>query len=298
MAIEKEIWRADIVKNLFADGSFAANSQNHSEYVNFKTVHVPNAGAAPNVEMDRSVFPSSISTRTDNDLYYQLHEFTSDAIRISNAEQVELSYNKRESVISASRAKITEDVESFVLQSWVPTGYTKVVTTGSNVVAHLADCTNNRKAVTIADILAVKKQFDKDNIPMAGRFAILDYEMMAQLLSALTENQYHAFLGSANAQTGVVGELYGFKFYQRSVALRTIAAGTSLATSNAATDAAAGLFWQRDCVSRALGNVEIFDRENDPTYYGDIVSALVRAGGSYCRYDKKGVVVLYQGTPV
>ena len=65
----------------------------------------------------------------------------------------------------------------------------------------------------------------------------------------------------------------------------------------APTDCAAGLAWQKDCVSRALGQVEAYEDTKNPSYYGDIFSFAVRAGGSSIRSDKKGVVLLYQGTP-
>ena len=45
-------------------------------------------------------------------------------------------------------------------------------------------------------------------------------------------------------------------------------------------------------MSRALGEVKMFDSMDNPTYYGDIYSFLMRAGGSYRRYDKKGIYVI------
>ena len=49
MALQVQIWIKSIIENLFADNSFASKSVDHSEFVNEKTVHVPNAGAAPSV---------------------------------------------------------------------------------------------------------------------------------------------------------------------------------------------------------------------------------------------------------
>ena len=44
--------------------------------------------------------------------------------------------------------------------------------------------------------------------------------------------------------------------------------------------------------------MKAFENEGDATYYGDIYSFLVRAGGRIMREDKKGVIALVQGTPV
>lgn len=297
MALTKEIWLNAIVGNLFADNSFIARSLDHSAFVNNKTVHVPNAGSKPSVTKGRNTFPATVHTRTDNDLSYTIGEFTTDPFRVPNADKIELSYDKRESIISSSRSALIEAIHDDVIKSWVPASYEKVATTGSNAAAHQTTATGNRKKVIVADILAVKKIFDKNDIPQNDRCFMLDYEMYNQLLDALTANQYNAFLASADAKKGTVGQLFGFDFYMRSNVLRVIAAGTSLASEAAATDAAAGLAWQKDCVSRALGESELFEEAKSPLYYSDVFSLLVRAGGSYSRYDKKGVVVLYQATP-
>ena len=66
----------------------------------------------------------------------------------------------------------------------------------------------------------------------------------------------------------------------------------------AATDLAAGLAWHENSVCRALGEVNAFENEKDPTYYGDIYSFLVRAGGRPMRQDVKGLVAIVQGESV
>jgi hypothetical protein len=44
----------------------------------------------------------------------------------------------------------------------------------------------------------------------------------------------------------------------------------------------------------AVGSVKIFSNADDATYVGDVVSGAIYAGGSYRRYDKKGVVPIIQ----
>ena len=72
MALNREIWIHDIVEGFVPDDSFLAKSVDHSEYVDNKTVHVPQAGAEPNTTKNRSVFPATIKTRTDGELTYDL----------------------------------------------------------------------------------------------------------------------------------------------------------------------------------------------------------------------------------
>lgn len=257
MALEKEIWINSIIEGLYADNTFAAQSVDHSMWVNNKRVHVPNAGTGPNVVKNRTTLPAVITTRTDTDLEYDMATFTTDPIRIPHSETVELSYNKRESVISVSRATLTEKVHDALLADWI--GGAATVTAGADVKA---------------TILAIKKQFDKDNVLQAGRCLLLDADEYNDLMNILTDVATANFLAGADPVTGTVGKYYGFNIYTRSTL-----DGTQK-----------GFAWQKNAVSRALGQTEMFENEKDPTYYGDILSFLIRSGGAVVRTDGKGVL--------
>ncbi len=297
MALQTQIWINSIVELLFADNTFAARSIDHSAFVTDKTVHVPNAGSAPSVVKNRSVFPATAAQREDYDLTYDINEYSTDPVHIQDAERVELSYNKRESVLKQMKSALADKAHIDLALSWVPSGYAKVGTSGAAAPAHMPSSTGNRQAMTKADVLAVKNLFDLDDIPQTGRCMLLDAVMYNQLVASLSESEANAFNASVNAQRGILGRLYGFDFYMRSSVFRVAANGASMASSASATTSAAGLAWQEDCVSRAMGNHELFENEKDALYYGTVMSALVRAGGSSIRNDKKGVVVIYQTTP-
>jgi hypothetical protein len=299
MALQKEIWINSIIEGLFADNSFAARSVDHSGFVNNITVHVPNAGAPPAVVKARASYPATVTSRTDADLTYNIEEYTTDPIRISNAEDVELSYNKRESVLKGAKQALADAVYGDLIYKWIPSSGTTLATSGAAAAPYIAAATGLRNALVKSDILSLRKQFDVWNTPQEGRVLLLDAVMYSQLLGDLTDTEAAAFLASASAQTGVIGRLYGFEVMMRSQVAKTTAAGVAKAwtAATAATDAAAALAWHTGTVSRALGANELFESESDPLFYGYILSALVRAGGNYVRSDKKGVVLLYQGTP-
>lgn len=297
MALQTQIWINSIVELLFADNTFAARSIDHSAFVTDKTVHVPNAGSAPSVVKNRSVFPATAAQREDYDLTYDINEYSTNPVHIQDAERVELSYNKRESVLKQMKSALADKAHIDLALSWVPSGYAKVGTSGAAAPAHMPSSTGNRQAMTKADVLAVKNLFDLDDIPQTGRCMLLDAVMYNQLVASLSESEANAFNASVNAQRGILGRLYGFDFYMRSSVFRVAANGASMASSASATTSAAGLAWQEDCVSRAMGNHELFENNKDALFYGDVMSALVRAGGSYIRNDKKGVAVIYQVTP-
>lgn len=298
MALQVQIWIKSIIENLFADNSFASKSVDHSEFVNEKTVHVPNAGAASSVVKNRTTFPAAVTTREDVDLSYDIDEFSVDPIRIPNADKVELSYNKRESIIRGSRNKLADDIHASLIYSWIPSGVNTIFTEGAAVTAHIASATGNRKSMTKASVEAAQLLFDSQNIPQTGRYMLLDAYMYNQLKNSMTNNEVVAFLAGADPEKGVIGEYAGFRFYKRGQVAKTTKAGVLKEWNAAAdaTDSAAGIAWQEDCVSRALGASILFDDEGNPLYYGDIISFLQRAGGSYIRSDKKGVALICQAT--
>lgn len=262
MPLQKEIWIDSILNGLFAENSFLNYSVDHSEFVSNHVVHVPNAGKESKVEMDRASRPATVSKRDDSELTYQLHEFTTDPVLIENAEEVELSYNKRESVISVDRAHLQEKVGEYILSQWMPTKDSqKLKVTGK---------------VTAGNISALQRAFNKAKIPQMERVILLGADAYGDLLDNLTTSQASAFLACADAQKGVVGNLYGFSFLDPRYAL----------------DGALGLAWHAKYVCRALGEVKMFEETDSPTYYGSMFSFLLRAGGAKMETDEKGVMSL------
>ena len=140
-------------------------------------------------------------------------------------------------------------------------------------------------------------RMDKQDLPATGRYLIIDSDMYADLLDSLTEANRMAFLASADVSKGTVGRLYNIDIFSRSTVLRMKANGELITTPDGgdATEVAAGFAWQKSCVSRAMGKIEMFASEKDPQYYGDIYSFLMRLGGSHRRYDKKGLFLVAEG---
>ena len=140
-------------------------------------------------------------------------------------------------------------------------------------------------------------RMDKQDISKTGRYLILDSDMYGDLLDSLTEAGRFAFLASADVAKGTVGRLYGIDIFSRSGVLRMKANGEIITEPNGgdATEVAAGFAWQSGCVSHALGEAKMFSSMDDPTYYSDIYSFLLRVGGSHRRYDKKGIFLVAEG---
>lgn len=301
MAIQKEIWQDHIVGNLFKNNEFLLASTDASQFVlQGKVVHIPQAGATTNVEKNRSAVPATVLQRTDSDVTYALDEYTTDPILIPNAENFELSYNKRESVLGEYESSLRETIAENILVAWSPTGTTGNIirTTGTTTASHLDGTVGNRKKFTVTDLKYAQLQLNKQNIPMEGRYALISADMFQQLTDDMSATQYRDFSAAYDVQNGVLGKLFGFNIMMRGSVLSFTDDTNPLAkdydAAAAADDNDGVLCWQQSAVERAVGQVSFFERVGDPAYYGDIYSVSVRMGARRRRGDAKGIIAIVQ----
>jgi hypothetical protein len=299
MAVQVELWKPEIIQGLYKDNEFLMRASNADEYVLAgKVVHIPQAGAPASAQRNRTSYPATAVRRTDTDIVYTLDEYTSDPTHIPNADTVELSYDKRASVIRENIANIKDMIANDFLYNWalnVPAAKTLLTTGAPSVSAIPSGATGSRKIMTEADFRRARTVLGNDNVSKTGRVAVITEEMLDQLQS--DNNLKYAFQQVINLKEGSVGRLYGFDIYVRSTVGTQTTGGTSgvLKLPEAAvagTDDAFGLFYQEDCVERALGEVTLFDDLSNPLYYGDLYSFLIRAKGRNRRADNKGIVKL------
>lgn len=305
--VQVEVWQDSIVENLFKVNPFMNYAFNGDEYVLAgKVVHINQAGAKPTVVKNRTELPAPIAKRTDTGVTYELAEYTTNPTVITNAEEVETNYDKRNNVLMEHYETLFELVGDWMLYDWFTglnsagnaqvTG-TIIRTTGGAVLSHTTAATGNRKKLLKDDLKAASVVMNKANIPKADRYAILDSEMYAQLMDdADLIKRDGAFGGEVNLKEGVVMKLYGFNIMERSTVLVFDNTATPVikapGAAGAAADNAGVLCWQKNAVERALGEVKFFEAADVPEYYGDIYSALLRAGGRPRR--TAGVVAIVQ----
>lgn len=301
MAIQKEIWQDHIEGNLFKNNEFLLASADVGQFVlQGKVVHIPQAGALPTIAKNRSSLPATVVQRTDTDITYTLDEYTTDPILIPNAETFELSYNKRESVLSEYEASLRQTIADNLLIDWSPSGSIGTIlrTTGGSTPTTLTGTTGNRKKFTVVDLKAAQLQLNKQNVPMEGRYALISADMFQQLSDDMSATQYRDFSAAYDVKDGAIGRLFGFNIMIRSGVTTYDNSGSPVVNpygaTPAATDNDAALCWQTGAVERALGQISFFEKTGDPTYYGDIYSVAIRMGGRIRRQDAFGVVAIVQ----
>lgn len=321
MAVTPEIWIKDIEGNLFKDDEFIQKSVDESQYVVGGTVvHIPQAGSPSGAKRNRQSLPASISKRVDVDVTYPLDEITTDPRLITNAEMVELSYDKRQSVLMEDQRYINQLVADSMLNNWKPQFYIKA--SGEAKSENLIYGTGTRTGVKYEDFVKAKTIFNKWNMPKEGRYVILNTEVYRSLCDDVKELASEHITAVYDPTSGQLSKLEGFTIYERSTVLMASAVSGLTAVQNtpyftygdnssiysvedyiaiesseesaADTACGVGLFWSDIAVSRAVGDTKMFDDSGNPTYYGDIYSFLVRCGGRARRADGKGVLGIVQ----
>jgi len=301
MAINKELWVAEVKDQLFEGAEWVRRSTNHDAYVNNSIVHVPNAGSLPAVQVNPSSFPLTISQRTDNDLTYSLKQIGTEPTLIQDWEAFQISYDKQSSVLRQHAGKINERVALEAAQAWAVSGTSDAAriirTSGSNGTTLAPGATGTRKKLTYAEITKAAERMDRDKVAKAGRILVLDTGMYWELFSDTNLIQTD-IMGRVTLPEGVINRLAGFDIYVYNAPVVYNNASDpvkkAIGAATATTDNLAGLFFQADTVSNALGAINIYADENKPEYYGSVFSAMVLHAAAIIRTDRAGVGAIIQ----
>lgn len=288
MALQVEIWAPDVKEFIAKDNEFINYcSIEDANVLAGKVVHKPQSGGPTAVVRNRAVFPATVVTRTDTDLTYEIDEFTTDPFYLPHKDTVELSYDKRMSMLRENVVNLKEVAANNLLYRWaenVPGGK-KINTTGTANAGGF-------KKLTKEDFIKAQNVLNNDGVAKEGRYMLITSDQLADLLSDTTLTGY--FQSPINLEGGVIARMFGFNLLERSTVIK-LTAGQAVKLPEAAAaggDIYGALFWQREWVERAWGDIKLFETIDDPTYYGDIYSLLVRLGGRCTRGDNKGVGIM------
>jgi hypothetical protein len=299
------LFTTEIVPNLFPATGFMTRAKRDDDKVSGNTVELQNAGAVPNVEVNRTILPAPISQRSDTPHNYEMEELTSDPNLLRSIEELlEIGgKTKRADLLKDHILAIREKMAKRALVKWATGVTAKVASTGTSraVESKNGIQTGNRKAVTIADIAKVQQYFHKtdvlpENDDLNG-VAVIPYSMKTDLLQiAQFTDADKAGAGRSSIPSGVLARAFGFDWYVRSEAI-LLDNGDALKAADAAeavADQNAAVFYSPNYVRLAVGNTLASVSAYREEYYGHIMSALAMFGASPARNDKKGIVILFE----
>lgn len=267
MGVQTETWKNELLKKFRAMGShFDGVPDYSSDVVKGKIIHLADIGADPDVLVNNTSYPISSVERTDSDLPMTLDLLETVNTKIPYQSLFNLPYDKRQSVIDQHKEVLHEtyiDKGTHAVAPSVDSAHTPViVTTGA------AKPGTGRYALTIKDIISLKRKFDDLKVPKVGRRLILCPEHVEDLLnvSESFDKQYNV-----DRKEGKIGRLYGFDVYEyptMPVYDPAVSTGTKKAYGAAVldTDAVASIAFYTPRMFKALGEIMPFlrDAKDDP----------------------------------
>lgn len=319
MAIQTQVWAADIHEALYAGVPFLTESDDHSAFLNYRTVNVPQMGASPTVVKNPATYPLTIARRDDNVQAYNIDFYAMQPIVVPMEEEQWDSFDKRQSVSRTQLLALTERVGVDLLFAWATNtaGNTLIPAaaadgTGPRVTVAGTLATGNRRPLATADLGRLAARMDNDKIPKQGRKLLIPSDVYYTVLLNFDEvrraDAYNAGRPS-NLSTGIVAQLYGFEIMTYPSSLVPAYNGTTFARLGqdaitglptggaAATNSYALMAWHPGFVARALGSINTIINANAPGYSGGtVIESNLLFGGSKLRTNDLGIYSLILGT--
>lgn len=265
MAIEQSIWVKQIQKNFYPDSSFLKETTDFSGFVNANMINIAEAGIDPKVLINNTTYPVPMAVRVDNNAELPLDEFATENTIVREAEKVQLSYDKVESVIFSHRLSLQTACATKAAHAIAPADhgdYTPIIKTTGSV-------RNGVKSLTVADILDLKAVFDEMDAPLDGRILVLTSDHVRDLMLS----DLDCFKDIADLVNGQPKRFAGFSIYPFTKCPSYDESGQKKAfgAASAENDRKASFAFCKSEVMRADGEFKMFSRLSDPEERGDII---------------------------
>lgn len=203
-----EVWTGEMVKKFRHDdaASFLEKVPSYDQYAMNDVIHLVDVGADPDVLVNNTTYPIDVQELPDQDIAISLNKFQTKATKVTDDELFAITYDKMASVTERHKAVITETKHDMALHAFGPAANTAntpvVLTTGA--------LDGSRKALVRADIVTLKKKFDKLKLPTSGRILVLCSDHVNDLLATDQKFQEQYY----NYTTGKIANLYGFEVHE------------------------------------------------------------------------------------
>jgi hypothetical protein len=204
--LRTEVWINQLTKNFYSDSSFLKYTKDFSQLVDNHAINMTEVGVDPEVLINNSTYPISVTQRTDTPLRMELDKFETENTLVRSPEVIEYSYDKLESVIMGHRNVLRARTAEKAAHAYAPTEnteFTPIITSSGAII-------NGRKRLLVEDILFLKERYDKVDIPYENRYLILHPSHLSDLI--LTDMK--SFKDIADIKNGLPQRLAGFNILQ------------------------------------------------------------------------------------
>lgn len=268
-----EIWTGEMIKAFRTTPEalgWMQRIRSYNQYVNQDVIHFVAIGGDPAVLVNNTTYPLSITALTDADKPISLDKFSTVATPVTKDELHASSYDKMSSVLERHREALREKIAQRAIHAIAPdenaTDIPVIKTTGAS--------DGTRLKMTFADLLTLKRKFDKMGIPAQDRILVLCSDHVNDLLE--TEQKFKEHY-NINQTDGKICRMYGFDIYEYDgTPYYTMSTGKKLAWGAvpADTDARASVAFYAGRMMKAYGSTEFYHSEasKDPLYHRNLVN--------------------------
>ena len=260
--LQTEVWVAGIKENPIPDNSFVFQSVDLSQYVEHNKLHLAEAGVEPTVHEDyfaTSNTPLPITDIADIGNEVVLHTYSTEQTRHRDLQEIELSYDRRSSVIKRHRVSLAKNMGKRAAYAWAPKqddAWNKVL--------------NLSSSDSVIDAIIDLKQFMEENDILEGVNICFTPGHFARIRKE-DKRLYKDILNEK--------EMYGIKVFQYSQNPLYTSAGVKkpFGATKENTDKRASFMWVTDEVFRCFGDVEMYATLRDSGLQADTLSFAQRA---------------------
>lgn len=265
--LNKQIWTNQIQEKFYPETSFLNFARDFSTMVKNDKINMADAGFDPEVLINNTTYPIKIEKREDTPISIELNLFETTNTLVRKPEAIEYSYDQLESVIYGHRMALQTKTAVKAAHAYAPTENsvnTPIITTTGE------DNGEGFKRLTVRDILKLKKGYDFLNIPFDMRYLVLDPNHLEDLILF----DLKAFKDITDFVNGKPKRFAGFnilEFTQTPKYNATTLVKKPFFEEEAETDTFSSFAFCSSEVMKADGNVDMYERYNDPELRGTVV---------------------------
>lgn len=260
--LQTEVWIAGIKENPIPNNSFVYQSVDLSQYVEHNKLHLAEAGVEPTVHEDYFATannPLPVANIEDIANEVVLHTYSTEQTRHNELQEIELSYDKRSSVIQRHRTSLAKNIGKRAAWAWAPqknNEWNKVLNLSAN--DSILDA-----IIDLKSFLESKDIYDGINICLnSDHFARIRKEDKKLYKDILNEEQ-----------------MYGIKVFQYNQTPLYTKDGEKkpFGATKDTEDKKSSFVWVTDEVFRCFGDVKMYPTLRDSGLQGDTISFAQRA---------------------
>lgn len=253
-----EVWTGELVKRLNAGlrADFLNGIPDYSAKAENEVIHLVDVGGDPDVLVNNTTYPIPVQDLDEADIAIGLDKFQTKPTRVTDDQLYAISYDKFSADVERhGNAILTVKYKkaAHALAPYSHTDKTPVIPTSGDADAA------GRKKMTVKDIIALKRAFDKMEVPEDGRVLVLCPDHVNDLLEQdqTFKDKYY------NYTTGKLLNMFGFEVYTYVNCPYYTNAGVKVAynTTPGATDLKASFAFYRPRMFRAQGSTKMYYSE-------------------------------------